>query len=927
MIGTVVKKELRGYFNSAIAVITLAAFVAVAAYTLFWHEKFFARGLADLRPLFEWMPKITIILVATLAMRMWAEERRSGTLEVLLTLPVPRWQLVVGKFAAGMVLVAIALALTLGMPLTIAHMGKLDWGPVIGGYLATLLLAGAYLSIGMCVSAATDNQIVAYIVTAIACIALWMADFIGGDVGRALGSGAHFASVARGVLDLRDLAYYLGITATGIALNVLLLQRLTWSRGPAAHVRRVSTVVAVVLVAANAIALDAWLAPIRRARIDLTSDRAYSLSSATDTMLAGLDEPLLIRGYFSAKTHPKLAPLIPQIRDLLDEYRIAGHGKVRVEIVDPTDNEEAKRAAKDVFGIDPTPLRFANKNEKSVINAYFNVAISYIDQRATLGLEDLITVRVLDVGDVDITLRNLEYQLTKTIKKTVAEASSIDQLFASSKVKLTAYVTPQTLPEQWQDAPAKLQKAIDELKKQSGGKLEVATIEPTPDQAKQLRTIGVRPYQELFGGKVFYFNVVVDVAGHSAPIVLPEKLDDAELKAALLDGLKRAAPGFTRVVGLYQPPSGGMMPPMMEGMPPREMPPPQTFRSLEKALSGSYEVRPVMLDAPIPPEVETLVLAGPANLDAKAAEYVDQFVMRGGALVALAGRYRLAPQMGRGGLAVEVVKTGLEDTFAKWGIKVGDDLVMDTKSDSIVVPVDRGGYAQLAYPFFVKAEGDQLSSGPITGGLAGSIMHWASPVKVDAKLGDEPREIDTLLRSSSDAWLTTTTNVEPDFVKYEDSGFPTAKEAATDKKGTQVLAVALVGGLPSATVAAKPKEPPKDAKPAPHALEHSPADTRVVVFGSSAFVSDTVLQLAQQLDSDLALANLELVHNAVDWSLADTDLLAIRSRDAAAHTLTLDPDARDKWRTINLVIAFLALGAIVALAWWRRRAVAPVEVA
>ncbi len=103
-------------------------------------------------------------------------------------------------------------------------------------------------------------------------------------------------------------------------------------------------------------------------------------------------------------------------------------------------------------------------------------------------------------------------------------------------------------------------------------------------------------------------------------------------------------------------------------------------------------------------------------------------------------------------------------------------------------------------------------------------------------------------------------------------------------------------------------------------IEHSPPDARVVVFGSSAFVSDDVLGIAQQLDSDFASANLELVHNAVDWSLADTDLLAIRSRDAASRALTIDVAARDKWRTANIAIAAAGLLVVVALAWWRRRA-------
>lgn len=926
MIRTVIKKELRGYFNSAIAVIFLAAFLAVTMYTFFGAEKFFARGLADLRPLFEWMPKVLIILVSALAMRLWSDERRAGTLEVLLTLPVPRWQLVVGKFLAGMVLIAIALALTFGLPITIARMGHLDLGPVVGGYLAALLLSAAYLAIGMCVSAATDNQIVAFVVTAALCALAYLLGGLGGEVGRLLGTGARFESIARGVLDLRDLAYYGGIVCIGIAVNVVLLQRLGWSHGPAGQRKKLAALLGVALVLGNALALDVWLAPIKHARIDLTQDGLYSLSPSTQKILAGLDEKLVIHGYFSERTHPKLAPLAPQLRDLLEEYRVAGGNKVRVEFVDPTDNDEIKKEAKEKFGIDPTPLRFATQTEKSVVNAYFAIAVEYGDQHAVIGLDELIRVKVLDIGDLEITLKNPEYQLTKTIKKTVAEFSSVDQLFASTpgKIQLTAYLTPGQLPDNWKDAPAKLQKVTDELTKQSGGKLAVTTV--TPKTEAEMRELfekyGLRPYSDLLSGQVYYFHLLLQLGNRMVRITPPQSLGEAELKTAIMDGLKRAAPGFTRVVGLWQPPASPPMP-AMQGMPPQEMPPPQTFRTLERALAGNYEVKPVPLTGPVPDDIEVLVLAGPSALDAKAAEAVDQFVMRGGAVVALAGRYRIAPGQG---LAVEKVTTGLEAAFAKWGITVGDDMVMDPKSDSFPVPQNRDlgngmmvrEIQQLPYPFFVKMDGEQLaSSSVITSGLAGAVLHWGAPVKADAKAGDDAHEVEALLTSSDASWRTTNTAVEPDLRRYPDGGFP----KATGKHGAEVMAVSVSGGFASSV--AKPAK--GEAKPdATRLVEHSPPDTRIVVFGSSAFVSDDVLGLAQQLDSELAASNVELVHNAVDWALADTDLLAIRSRNAASHALTVTADSAVMWEVINGVIAAVLLLIVLGFAVLRRRAVQPI---
>ncbi|MGE0545743.1 MAG: Gldg family protein [Kofleriaceae bacterium] len=930
MIWTVAKKELRGYFNSAVAVLFLTAFLIVTFYTFYWREKFFARGLADLRPLFEWMPGLLIILASALSMRLWADERRAGTLEVLLTLPVQRWKLVLGKFVAGLLLIALALALTLGLPITISQMGNIDPGPVFAGYLASLLLAAAYLSIGMCVSAATDNQIVAFVGTALICAAAWAIGDDQGALGRFLGTGVRFESVARGVLDLRDLAYYGAIVVIGVAINVLLLHRLSWGHGAATRRRRTGVVVAVALIAANAIAFCLWLAPIGRARIDLTEGGSFSLSPVTERLLAGLDEKLTIRGYFSERTHPKLVPLIPQVRDLLEEYRMAGGSKISVEMIDPT-SEDAKRDAKERFALESTPIPFATADEQSMVNTYFAIGIEYGDQHEVIGRNpmELLEVRPNGAGnDIDVTLRNLEYQLTRAIKKAVSEFSSVDTLFASTpgKIALTAYVTPKSLPENWKDGPAKLTKVVEEMTKQSGGKLTFTTVEPTSDaQARELfENYGVRPYLDPIANQVYYFHLILEIGDRIVRIMPPQNLGEAELKNAITEGLKRGAPGFTRVVGLWTPPGG---PPMqlMEGMPPQQQPPPQAFEALHQELARTYDVRSVELTAAVPDDVDTLIVAGPANLDAAAAEHVDQFVMRGGSLIVLAGRYRLTP--GPQALAVEKVTTGLESVLQKWGITVGDELVMDPSSEKLPVPQLGNGVRLAAYLPFVKVTGDQLAQGLITSGLPGSVLHWATTVKADDKAGDDQHRVEPLLRSSGDSWLTSSTTVEPDFQKYGEHGFPgPAADLAADKRGKQVLAAAITGGFTSAFAKPKSDTPATPAQPpsTKPLIEHSPPDTRIVVFGSSAFASDDIIGLGRQLNSDLTKANLQLVQNAVDWSLADTDLLEIRGRTAGAHAITLPPEARGPWRTVSIVLAFLGLIVVVGISVYRRRAVAPI---
>lgn len=944
MIWTVAKKELRGYFNSAVAVIFLTAFLVFSFFTFFWQEKFFARGLADLRPLFEWMPKLLIVIVSALAMRLWAEERRAGTLEVLLTLPVPRWKLVTGKFVAGMLLIAIALGLTLPLAITVGQMGNLDPGPVIGGYVGALLLAAAYLSIGMCVSAATDNQIVAFVGTAFLCA---IAYAISGDgtsaIGRALGTGARFESVARGVLDLRDLAYYGSITVIGVAINVLLLGRLTWSRGPRARGRRVGAILAVALIAANAIALDLWLAPVGRARIDLTADRTYSLSATTKSTLRALDERLLIRGYFSEKTHPLLAPLIPQIRDLLEEYRSAGGAKVRVEVIDPTDSKEDKAEAKERYNVGPILIPFASEKEKSVINAYFSIVVEYGDQHDVISINDLLQVRQRDIGDVEVSLRNVEYGITKSIKKVVTAFSSLDSLFASApgQVKLIAYLTPKALPQSVAGVPDKLKKVADELVKSSRGKLAYTVVEPkyaqrptteaARDEAEReareiIRKHGVQPRAELLSDKIFYYGLVLEVGDRVVPVALAmEDVGEAAIRTAITEALKRALPGFRKVVGLWTPPPLGG-PQMMERMG-QQLPPPQAFQYLQRELSEGYELRPVQLDAKVPDSVDVLVLAGPAELDAKAAEAVDQFVMRGGALVVLGGRFRPGVRDGR---ELEKVTTGLEALFDKWGIKLDDQLVVDPKNESFmpvrqeILPDSDEEVDRHPHGLFVRLTDDQLaSSSVITNGLPGAVVVFGSPVSAEAKVGDDQREVEVLLRSSPQSWVTKSTTAMSDDQKYPKVGFPGPE--SEDKRGAQPLAVAVTGGFASAFAKPHDKAGDKAAGSAtPQLLEHSPPNTRVVVFGSSSFVSDAIIPLAQQLNSDLLVSNLQLVQNAIDWAVADTDLLGIRARTSAARAITIEAEGRDTYRTAAIVISFLALAAIVGLAWFRRRAVRPV---
>jgi ABC-2 type transport system permease protein len=231
-------RELRAYFNSPIAYVFLVVFAGAALFTVFNVHQFFSRGIADMRGLFDAIPLLMILLVPALTMRLWAEEQKQGTFELLLTLPAREHELVMGKFLASWALLGAALGLTLVLPITMAWLGHLDWGPVVGGYLGALLLGAAYLAVGQFLSATTENQILAFILALVVCLGLYGVGteaFAGlfpdstAGVMRALGTGSRFQSIARGVVDARDLAYYASLTGFFLAACIAAVRARRWA--------------------------------------------------------------------------------------------------------------------------------------------------------------------------------------------------------------------------------------------------------------------------------------------------------------------------------------------------------------------------------------------------------------------------------------------------------------------------------------------------------------------------------------------------------------------------------------------------------------------------------------------------------------------------------------------------------------------------
>ncbi len=914
---TIAGKELRALFKSAVAVLFLEAFLMMTLFLFFEYSTFFARGIADVRPMFEWLPLLLIALVSATTMRAWAEERRAGTLEVLLTLPVRTTDLVVGKFLAGMALVVLALLFTMPIPLY-AVRGDLDWGPVLGGYFAALLLASTYMAIGLCVSARTDNQVVALLVTVLVGGLLYLVGSSGftdlftsstAELLRGLGTGSRFESIERGVLDLRDIVYYGSLTAFFLVLNVFFLEseRID-AQSSSGAVRNFMLVGLVALVGANVVMANLWLTPIRSARIDLTENGDYTISGVTRDVLGELDEPLTIRAFVSERTHPKLAALVPRLRDSLSEYEIYGRGRVVVEMEDPATNEDLKQEITEQYSIRSVPMGVADNNSQSIVNTYFHIVITYGDEFEVLSFEDLIEVVPEPSGDFEVKLRNLEYDLTRTIRKVSSEFQSIDSLLAQlpEPATLTLYESRDQTDEAFQATADVFREVGENLQDIGKDQLVFATVDPTNDQELMRRLYdeyGIQPIprtlQQALSGGGDYLHVLLEVGDRATAFRGVDGMSRNDVEQAVEAALRKATPGQLKKLAIFTERPVNVPNP---NIPPQYQQQQQPdFRFLEQTLAAEYEVERTLLeDGEVPQDVDVLFVGKTGAMTDAQRLAIDQYLMRGGSVVALAGAYRINPQPP---LATVPTDPSLRDMLKTYGVEVGSSLVMDADNVPLALPIQRQ-LVRVPYPYFPNSYGtDRLNPehGAVTG-IQSLVLPWPSPVTTTSE-ELENREVQWMVRSSDEAWLDNDGQVDQD--RLDRVGTPIWEEPS--EKSTYETAISVTGRFPSVFAGQQnPLSTEEDQRPAP--LEASVADGRLVVLGTSELVSDLMAQLAREPSH---AASLQLVANLVDWSAEDTDLLAIRSAGALARSLR--PLDDDEATFIEVVTWILVLAPPLAL--------------
>ncbi|MBX2857207.1 MAG: Gldg family protein, partial [Cellvibrionaceae bacterium] len=826
---------------------------------------------------------------------------------------------------------------------------NLDWGPVISGYIATVTLGAAYIAIGLYVSSRSDNQIVSLILTCLLCGIFY---FLGskvllnlfsneiGEILRALGSGSRFESITRGVLDLRDLVYYLSIVIIFLGLNRYGLEKDRWAKdGDGQHHRRWQLATALIIF--NAAAINFWLAPLSNLRIDTTKGEIYSISDATRNYLDQLQEPLLIRGYFSEKTHPLLAPLVPQLRDLVQEYQAENRNKIRVEIIDPAKDPEAEEEAGSKYGIKPVPFRVADRYQSAVVNSYFNLLIQYGDEYKVLGFQELIDVKASGESDIDVKLSNPEYDITNAVKQILYAYQSGGNLFdnISKNLSFTAYISSdQRLPPSLAEFTPVLKKVLQQTQRDSANKFGYEVIDPDSNQGQVAQEIadmyGFQPMaSSLFDTNTFYYYLVLNDQEIAVQIPIPEDLSEESFKRGLDSALKRFASGFTKSVGILAPEANPYAAQMGQ-------PAGAQFNSLQQVLNENMTSKMADLSTGrVADDIDLLMVLAPENLDDKALFAIDQFLMKGGTVIAATSPVKVT--FDQRGLSAAEQKSNLEDWLAHHGMRIENTLVMDTLSSAFPAPITRqvGMFSvqemtMLDYPFFVEARDKQLNQdNAITSGLPDLTVPWASPLVIDSEK-NQGRQVIELVSSSENAWLDEQLDISPK-LKPDGSAAYTPQSPA----GRQLLAAAITGKFSSyfsgkqnpllreeeqpaaETDDAEAMDQEEPGEVISSLVEHSPESARLIVVSSNSFAEDRVLSILGSVNGSSYVNPVQMLVNAAEWSLEDEGLLSIRSRNYFNRTLPpLQDEQRTFWEILNYALALIGVLIVYIFVLIRKKA-------
>ncbi|TVZ51011.1 gliding motility-associated ABC transporter substrate-binding protein GldG [Dokdonia sp. Hel_I_53] len=431
----ILKKEVSSFFTSAIGYLVIALFLVITGLFLWFFEGQFNipnSGFADLAPFFQLAPWIFLLLIPAITMRSLSDEQKQGTLELLLTKPITTLQLTLGKYLGAFLLIIIALAPTLIYVIAIYQLGNptgnLDTGVTIGSYIGLLFLSGVYTSIGIYTSSLTDNQIVAFISAVFICFLLYYGlegianyHFLGsGDrIIENLGIQSHYESISRGVIDSRDLVYFISLTAFLLFLTVRRLQRQQYKKEKSVFVKVFKTTPSILIGLLVLIMINLIASTIHK-RYDLTQDQRYSLSDPTKDILDQINSPLIIDVFLEGTFPSEFKKLQNETQYLLEEMQ-AYNPKILFAFSNPVEegqNPAEVSAQFNSFGMNTIPLKVKSDGQETTQTIFPWATINYNDKAIPVSLVKNVAGSSPEQL-VYSSIQNLEYAFAEGFNRSV----------------------------------------------------------------------------------------------------------------------------------------------------------------------------------------------------------------------------------------------------------------------------------------------------------------------------------------------------------------------------------------------------------------------------------------------------------------------------------------------------------------------------
>lgn len=410
VIAAIVARELAGYFSTPSGYVFISLFVFLSAVAAFWQERFFLNNLANLDQLNAFIPYLMVFFIPAVGMSLWAEEKKQGTEELLLTLPASDLEIVLGKYFSGLAIHTVALVFSLSHVVVLRWLGKPDPGLMFATYAGYWLMGAALLAVAMLASLATDNLTVAFILGAALCSVFVFLNHAGAILSGApqrlaerLSVVEQFRDLASGVLTLHSIVYFLGVAAAALYVNIALLGKRRWQAAPGRHSPAVHIAIrsASLLVAVGSLTL---LASATRARLDLTSEKLHSLAPETRALLKSLDpkQPVFIQAYISPEVPRSYVDARNSLVAMLREFEAVGGEAVRARIVETVKYSPQAREALERYNIRPYRVPVTEESARTGNEIFMGLVF-------TCGAEEFV-IPFLDRG------LPAEYELMRSIR-------------------------------------------------------------------------------------------------------------------------------------------------------------------------------------------------------------------------------------------------------------------------------------------------------------------------------------------------------------------------------------------------------------------------------------------------------------------------------------------------------------------------------